>query len=260
MRERFDAGTGLVALGAVLLLVSLFVDWYDPSGTAWAVFEVVDILLALAAVACLVAVVPRYAALQRAVPVIAFVALFIVAVQLIQPPPAAAGDQLKAGAWLALAATALMAAGATLSAASISVTVDVRQRDRRRRTSAIDAREREAEAEAEAAVAAAELDVDDADDVSGAEARRARRRAAAAGDDDAPAGDALWRGRRPIPDEPAPVENEPRRRRAAAADDDGEAGPAPHASDPPTAPEPGADPDRTQALDPIDAPREDGGA
>ena len=258
MRERFDAGTGLVALGAVLLLVSLFVDWYDPSGTAWAVFESVDILLALAAIACLVAVVPRYAALQRAVPVIAFVALFIVVVQLIQPPPEAAGDQLKAGAWLALAATALMAAGATLSAASISVTVDVRQRDRRRRTSAIDARDREAEAEA--AVAAAELDVDDADDVSGAEARRARRRAAAAGDDDAPAGDALWRGRRPIPDEPAPVENEPRRRRAAAADDDGEAGPAPHASDPPTAPEPGADPDRTQALDPIDAPREDGGA
>jgi hypothetical protein len=259
LRERFDAGTGLVALGAVLLLVSLFVDWYDPSGTAWAVFEFVDIVLALAAIACLVAVVPRYAALQRAVPVIAFVALFIVAVQLIQPPPAAAGDQLKAGAWLALAATALMAAGATLSAASISVTVDVRQRDRRRRTSAIDARERAAAEPDAAAAAAAAPDDDDADDLTGAEARR-RRRAAAADDDDAPAADALWRGRRPIPDEPAPVETEPRRRRAAAADDDGEAGPAPHASDPPTAPEPGADPDRTQALDPIDAPREDGGA
>ncbi len=258
MRERFDAGTGLVALGAVLLLVSLFVDWYDPSGTAWAVFEFVDILLALAAIACLVAVVPRYAALQRAVPLIAFVALFIVAVQLIQPPPAAAGDQLKAGAWLALAATALMAAGATLSAASISVTVDVSQRDRRRRTSAIDARERDAENEA--AVAAAELGEDDADGLSDAEVRSARRRAAAAGDDDAPAGDALWRGRRPIPDEPAPVENEPsRRRRAAEAAGDDEAGPAPHASDPPTAPEPGVDPDRTQALDPIDAPREEGG-
>ena len=47
--------------------------------------------------------------------------------------------------------------------------------------------------------------------------------------------------------------------RPPRADDDAEAGPAPHASDPPTAPEPGADPDRTQALDPIDAPREDGG-
>jgi len=261
LRERFDAGTGLVALGAVLLLVSLFVDWYDPSGTAWAVFEFVDILLALAAIACLVALVPRYAVLQRAVPVIAFVALFIVAVQLIQPPPAAAGDQLKAGAWLALAATALMAAGATLSAASISVTVDVRQRDRRRRTSAIDARERDAEDEtAVAAVEPDEHDEADADGPSAAETRSARRRAAAAGDDDARAGDALWRGRRPIPDEPAPVENEPPRpRRPAAAGDDGEAGPAPHASDPPTAPEPGADPDRTQALDPIDAPREDGG-
>jgi hypothetical protein len=258
LRERFDAGTGLVALGAVLLLVSLFVDWYDPSGTAWEVFEFVDILLALAAIACLVAVVPRYAALQRAVPVIAFVALFVVAVQLIQPPPAATGDELKAGAWLALAATALMAAGATLSAASISVTVDVSQRDRRRRTSAIDARERDAEDET--AVAPAEPDEGEADGLSGAEARRARRRAAAADEEDAAAGDALWRGRRPIPDEPAPVENEPPRRRRAAADaDDGEAGPAPHASDPPAAPEPGVDPDRTQALDPIDAPREDAG-
>jgi hypothetical protein len=35
-----------------------------------------------------------------------------------------------------------MALGATLAAASISVTVDVRERERRRRTAAIDARER----------------------------------------------------------------------------------------------------------------------
>jgi hypothetical protein len=255
LRERFDAGTGLVALGAVLLLVSLFVDWYDPSGTAWAAFEFVDILLALAAVACLVALVPRYAALQRAVPVIAFVALFVVAVQLIQPPPAAHGDQLKAGAWLALAATALMAAGATLSAASISVTVDVRGRDRRRRTSAIDARERDAEDDTTAVAEPVEGD-DEAEGLSGAEARRARRRASA--DEDEGTGDALWRGRRASPDEPAPVENEPSRRRFAPVADDDESGPAPHASDPPAGPEPGADPDRTQALDPVDAPREDG--
>ena len=38
MRERFDAGTGLVAVGAVLLLVSLFIDWYHPGGDAWAFF------------------------------------------------------------------------------------------------------------------------------------------------------------------------------------------------------------------------------
>jgi len=234
LRERFDAGTGLVALGAVLLLVSLFVDWYDPSGTAWAVFEFVDILLALAAIACLVALVPRYAVLQRAVPVIAFVALFVVAVQLIQPPPAAAGDQLKAGAWLALAATALMAAGATLSAASISVTVDVRSRDRRRRMKAIDARERRREEEAAAAAAGGE------EDENGERLWRARRPY----DDRAPAAE-NGPARRPAGDEPAPAD-------APAGDD--APGPAPHAGDPPA----GLDPDRTQALDPVDAPREDG--
>jgi hypothetical protein len=249
LRERFDAGTGLVALGSVLLLVSLFVDWYDPGGTAWAVFESLDIVLALAAVACLVAVVPRYVALQRALPVIAFVALFIVAVQLIQPPPAEANDQIEAGAWLALAATALMAAGATLSAASISVTVDVSQRDRRRRTTAIDARERDGD---ETAVAAPF-----GTDAAEAEARRARRRAAAG---DEAREDALWRSRRPPPDEPPPVEESPRRRRAAAASsqDEPESAAAPDDAPSPPAREPGADPDRTQALDPIDTPREEG--
>jgi hypothetical protein len=227
LRERFDAGTGLVALGAVLLLVSLFVDWFDPSGDAWAVFEFVDILLAAAAVVCLVAVVPRYGALQRAVPVIAFAALFVVLVQIVDAPPGARNDRIEAGAWLALAATALMAAGATLSAASISVTVDVRGRDRRRRTAAIDAREREQREEAAAAAAA------EGEPAAGAEARRNRRR---------PGGDV-----------PAPFDAEATRRRAAAD----EPGPAPHAADPPTAPDPAADPDRTQALDPIDGPRED---
>jgi hypothetical protein len=209
LRERFDAGTGLVALGAVVLLVSLFVDWFDPSGDAWAVFELTDIVLALAAIACLVAVVPRYAALARAVPVIAFVTLFIVAVQIVDKPPAARGDAIAAGAWLALAGAALMAVGATLSAASISVTVDVRGRDRRRRISAIDARERE-EREAREAPAAPPP-APETEPVP--EVRRARRR---------------------VP-EPAP---------------------APHAGDPPTAAEPPADPDRTQALEPIDPPRE----
>jgi len=234
LRERFDAGTGLVALGAVLLLVSLFVDWYDPSGDAWGVFEVVDVLLALAAVTCLVAAVPRYAAVQRAVPFVAFVALFIVAVQLIDPPPAAARDDLDAGAWLALAATVVMAAGAALSAASISVTVDVRSRDRRRRMKAIDARERRREEEAAAA---------------------------AAGGEEGENGERLWRARRPYDDRAPAAENGPARRPAgdepapadAPAGDDAP-GPAPHAGDPPA----GLDPDRTQALDPVDAPPEDG--
>ena len=76
LRERFDAGTGLVAVGAVLLLVSLFIDWYDPGGDAWAVFESLDLVLAGAAVCGLLAVAPRFGTggLGRALPVISVVA------------------------------------------------------------------------------------------------------------------------------------------------------------------------------------------
>jgi hypothetical protein len=150
LRERFDAGTGLVAVGAVLLLVSLFIDWYDPGGDAWAVFESLDVLLAGAAVCGLLAVVPRFGSggLGRALPIITVAAFAVVLVQVIDPPPVVSDSDIATGGWLALAATVTMAGGAILGAASISVTVDVRGRERRRRTAAIDARERAAEAPA----------------------------------------------------------------------------------------------------------------
>jgi hypothetical protein len=153
VRERFDAGTGLVAIGAVLLLVSLFIDWYRPGGDAWAVFEWVDLALAGAAISALLALAPRLSdgGLGRAVPIVAAVAFVVVGVQLIDPPPVVADSDLDTGAWLALAATAVMAGGALLGAASISVTVDVRGRERRRRAAAIDAREATADAPDEAA-------------------------------------------------------------------------------------------------------------
>jgi len=143
VRERFDAGTGLVAIGAVLLLVSLFIDWYQPGGDAWAVFESVDLMLAAAAIAALLAIAPRLSAtgLGQAIPIVSVAAFVIVAVQLIDPPPVVSDSDLRTGAWLALAATALMTAGSLLGAASVSITVDVRGRERRRRAAAIDARE-----------------------------------------------------------------------------------------------------------------------
>ena len=62
MRQRVvDAGTILAAVGAALLIASLFVEWYDPAGTGWQVFEVVDVLLAaiaLATVAVLLGAAP----------------------------------------------------------------------------------------------------------------------------------------------------------------------------------------------------------
>jgi hypothetical protein len=147
VRERFDAGTGLVAVGAVLLLVSLFIDWYRPGGDAWAVFESIDLVLAGAAISALLAMAPRLGngGLGRALPIISAAAFVVVAVQLIDPPPVVSDSDLRTGAWLALAATAVMAAGSLLSAASISITVDVRGRERRRRAAAIDARDGAAE-------------------------------------------------------------------------------------------------------------------
>jgi hypothetical protein len=149
MRQRFDAGTVLVAAGALLLLVSLFLDWFGPPGAgggvnAWTTFEVLDLLLAvlaLAAVATLIVVGDAAVLLQRAVPWICFAALVIVASQLIDPPPAALDADRETGAWLALAATLVMACGALLSSARISVIVDVQGRERRRRMAAVDRRD-----------------------------------------------------------------------------------------------------------------------
>jgi hypothetical protein len=50
LTRRFDIGPILLALGAALLLVALFLKWYGPL-TAWNAFELTDILLAALAVA-----------------------------------------------------------------------------------------------------------------------------------------------------------------------------------------------------------------
>jgi hypothetical protein len=200
LRERFDATTGLVVVGAIVLLVSLFIDWYRPGGDAWLVFEWLDVALVGVAVVGLLAAAQRPEGVVRALPVVSVSAFAVVAVQLIDQPPAARGADLQTGAWLALAGTGLMAVGALLAAASISVTVDVRGRERRRRTSAIDAREGGA---AESAAA-------EEQEATPRLGRRFGRR----------------EGSLLTPDEPPP----------------------------PT--EPASDPQRTQALDPIDRPSE----
>jgi peptidoglycan/LPS O-acetylase OafA/YrhL len=143
MRQKIDAGSALAALGAALLLVSLFVRWFDPGGTAWQVFEVVDLVLAGIALAALMGTLARSDPAgepPRWLLGVSAAALAVVAVQLIDPPPSARGSDIATGAWLALAATAVMAIGAGLSRSSVSIIVDVRQRDRRRRVPAVDRR------------------------------------------------------------------------------------------------------------------------
>src|SRR3954465_6211845 len=144
MRQRIDLGAGLVALGAVGVLVSLFLDWYSPSITAWDAFEIVDWGLAFCAVAALTAVGIAFRDGTTAPPWLAGVilaALLLVVSQIVDPPPAAHGAGRAAGAWVALGGVALMVLANALTAASISVTVDVRGRERRRRVAAVDRRE-----------------------------------------------------------------------------------------------------------------------
>src|SRR3954469_9099183 len=144
MRQRIDLGAGLVALGAIGLLISLFLDWFSGA-SAWQSFEIVDWLLAPCAVAALVAAVLSLAnatAAPRWMRGVILAALALVVSQLIDPPPGFSNNlEREAGIWLALASAALMALAVALAAARVSVTVDVRGRERRRRVSAVDRRD-----------------------------------------------------------------------------------------------------------------------
>lgn len=131
--RNLDAGLLLIGLGAIMLFVSLFLEWYQPNAEAWDVFEVWDLVLAALAIAALVAVAGRLG-VGKPRPASWLIgasaaALVIVLYALIDPPPVAdaVGDagggfgDPGTGLWLALAATILMAAGTLLSVARISV-------------------------------------------------------------------------------------------------------------------------------------------
>jgi hypothetical protein len=142
--HRIQVGPILVALGAIVLLVSLFLDWYGPL-TAWEVFELVDVLLAVLALAGLAAAVgtvaPDLAYLERRwLPAIAVAAAVLIAAQL-DPPPAAAGETASTGAWLAFAAALVMVVGAVLSLGRLSVAVSLEGRDDRERVAVVDHRQ-----------------------------------------------------------------------------------------------------------------------
>ena len=92
MTRRIEAGPVLVGLGALVLLVSLFLDWYQPAVTAWEAFEVLDLLLAALGIAALVGAVgairPEATAIERHwLPAIVAAIAIIVVAQILDPPP-----------------------------------------------------------------------------------------------------------------------------------------------------------------------------
>jgi hypothetical protein len=135
-----DAGSLLIALGALALAVSLFLDWYgigfDQGVSAWTTFELVDLVLIVLALAAIVAIAERLFVRGRPplLPtwvhvVCGPIALVIVCVQLIDEPPAVgAAATIEIGGWIAFAGAAVMTIGALLTRVRISLVVGARDR------------------------------------------------------------------------------------------------------------------------------------
>jgi hypothetical protein len=132
--RRIPLGPLVGTLGAVMLAVSLFLDWWDGT-TAFEAFEVLDlVLLTLAgatAAGLLAGVGLPTPVPERAAFPLAAVALAIVLSQLVNDPPlilnTLAGH--ATGIWLALAGAVLMTVGSLVAGSSLSLAVDVRRRD-----------------------------------------------------------------------------------------------------------------------------------
>ena len=145
MTRRFEVGPLLVALGAALLLVSLFLEWYGTL-TAWEAFEVVEVVLAVLAVAALTVaaglLLPDLGYLERRwlLPVVGAAVILVVA-EVIDPPPTASGEELEACVWFAFGAVLLMSLGALLTFGRISFSLSVEDRDVRERVPVVDHRQ-----------------------------------------------------------------------------------------------------------------------
>jgi hypothetical protein len=158
-QRRISIGPLIGLAGALVLLVSLFLDWW-PEITAFTGFEVLDLVLAalaLAAIASLAeaagARLPSGVAIGSALALpLGLLALLIVVSQLVNDPPAVAGGDRghEIGIWLALAGALLIVGGSLLAVARISLALDLERRERTGAREPDQAREPEPEAAAPA--------------------------------------------------------------------------------------------------------------
>jgi len=116
-------------------------DWYatpavppavvdTPIGNAWALFETLDLVLAICGAGALYIayeqITGRLRLGEKWLLPIGLLALLVVASQLIDPPPNLASvpdPAIKTGAWLALAGTAAMSLAGIMSVARVSMAV-----------------------------------------------------------------------------------------------------------------------------------------
>jgi hypothetical protein len=142
--RRFDIGPLIVAVGSLVLLVSLFMDWYAGE-TAWRTFEVADVLLAALAIAALLAALGQIAEEiavvdRRWLPAIVLSAALLVVAEILSPPPVVGGADPQEGAWIAFAAALVMVLGTVLSLGRVSFSFAIEGRAPRQRVAAVDHR------------------------------------------------------------------------------------------------------------------------
>ena len=125
-------GPLVAAVGGVLLIVSLGLDWYGPF-SGFTSFEFLDLLLVVLALVTLGSLAAALGLLRTPLRpgtplVVGVVAVLVVVSQLINHPPAGNERDVETGLWLGLAGSALMLAGAILSTARIAISVEPRSR------------------------------------------------------------------------------------------------------------------------------------
>jgi hypothetical protein len=134
-QRRIPVGPLIGLVGAVLLVVSLFLNWWTGV-TAFTAFEVLDLVLVALALLTIWSLLSGLGLVRQLLSAeatlgVAVLALVIVASQIVNDPPAVAGvggPGKDVGIWLALGATGLMVGGAVLGYARISLAVEPRDR------------------------------------------------------------------------------------------------------------------------------------
>lgn len=125
--REIEAGPVIAAGGGLVLIVSLFLNWFDEF-SAWTSFETLDLVLSGLGLAALVAVaLPRYVP-ARALPAVGVAAFVVVASQLIDHPPVGIDRSTEFGAWLALGGAIAMLIGGAISVARVSLSLNVAER------------------------------------------------------------------------------------------------------------------------------------
>jgi hypothetical protein len=133
-QTQLAVGPLVAAVGAVLLIVSLFLDWYEGV-TGFTAFEFIDLLLVLLALATIFSLAGGMGLVKPAPSptvslAVALFTIFVILTQIINDPPAVvlSGTDQDIGIWLALSGAALMVAGAILGYASLSLAFEPRSR------------------------------------------------------------------------------------------------------------------------------------